>query len=280
MASPDPILSLTTDRFWPEPTVQAFEVECPHLTHLGSLGIHLGTVQIRRAIPILSIALAVAASGVSQAQSYSEPENNYLHEIVQKWTEHTSVGNLRDAKFDDTDIEVRIWAGFGLRGSSGAVLRRTGDKWSVIILDLDRYFAGGSNEIAAEEGLLPPCIVDAMRDRCVIETSFDSDGNPEFYGLDCVLITPSPRHNVQQALAELWSSLESLGVRELPLTIERDWVMMDGHSYVIEVRVGSSYRATVTEHAYETEADEQIHKIVMAFDSVLDTWLFGGNDDS
>jgi hypothetical protein len=224
---------------------------------------------------LLPSAFAVAFAGSAFAQSYSEPSRSFLHQIVQEWTEKSAVGNLRTATFSDDEIELRIWAGFGLRGSYGGILHRQGGTWTASHLELNRYTAGATNEIAVRDGLLPPTIVEEMESRCVIETLQDSDGSPLEYSLSCAHARPSSISTSQQ-LAELWEMLVGLGILTLPPTIERDWIMMDGHSYVIEVRVGSQYRATVTEHADETPVDEQIHQIVMAVDLVLNTLLYGG----
>ena len=220
--------------------------------------------------------LGALLASTSLAQHYSEPNENYLHEIVQEWAGKTSQGNLRTTRLAENDLELRIWAGFGLVGTTGAILRRRDGEWSASRIFVERYFAGATEEIARREGLLPPCIVESMRSRCTVQATESVDGDVLDYDLQCAETDPVTMEEAQRSLGELWDDIKRLGVLELPPTIERDWVMLDGHSYVIEVRAGEAYRATVVEHAHDTDVDKQIHQIVVAMDTVLNTDLYGG----
>jgi len=118
-----------------------------------------------KCVASISAALVAGFSLSVSAQNYSEPSRSYLHEIVQSWTEKSTVGNLRAAAFPDDDIEVRIWAGFGLGGTYGGVLRRSNGSWTISHLWLNRYIAGATDEIAVRDGLLAPSVVEEMESR-------------------------------------------------------------------------------------------------------------------
>lgn len=53
-------------------------------------------------------------------------------EGIDKVAIEAGIGKLRDLSVSDTDIEVRVWGGFGLTGIEGFVLKRIGDRWSAV----------------------------------------------------------------------------------------------------------------------------------------------------
>jgi hypothetical protein len=63
-------------------------------------------------------------------------------------------------------------------------------------------------------------------------------------------------------LNNLWSQITSNGLAELPPSIQRDWIMMDGHTFVVEFRTAGEYRASVIECTKpEVPADTQVQRI-------------------
>ena len=74
---------------------------------------------------------------------------------------------------------------------------------------------------------------------------------------DAVLRTPSA------ALDSIWNELIADGLLTLPTHVPRTWGRADGHSYSIELRRGSSYRAMRIEHLDKPEvsADAAIKRI-------------------
>jgi hypothetical protein len=63
-------------------------------------------------------------------------------------------------------------------------------------------------------------------------------------------------------LNSLWSELVSSGLAELPPRVPREWVMVDGHSFVVEFRTADGYRASVIECTkHEVLADTQVQRI-------------------
>ncbi len=228
---------------------------------------HLVVAALTVALPAAAVADATTTQGVS------EPGDGYLHAVVQAWTEKSPVGSLRAMTLPENDVELRIWTGFNALGTWAHVLRRRNGEWTVSAIHIDRYYAGASNAIAAREGILPPCIVDEMKSRCVVETTYDAQDRPLDYVLECAQEEQPGQPDDQAEMAGLWDSLIALGLLSLPPTIERkrDWVSTGGHFYVIEVRTGNRYRATVTEYAGDSPIDAKIHRILRAFDDALGT---------
>jgi len=53
-----------------------------------------------------------------------------FYEVIDKWTAENKEKRLRDTPLNEKDIEVRVWAGFGLIPSSAFLLKRTNGTWS------------------------------------------------------------------------------------------------------------------------------------------------------
>jgi hypothetical protein len=65
------------------------------------------------------------------------------------------------------------------------------------------------------------------------------------------------------SLDRIWQELTGAGVTTLPPYIKRSWVMLDGHTYVAQLRVGRDYRVSRIEHIPrpEVQADREIQQI-------------------
>lgn len=238
---------------------------------MGFQGDKDGLALVTRALIILVMLLPTLVS----AQDYSEPADNHLHEVVQEWSKKSKIGSLRDAEFAEGEKEVRIWSGFGLMGTVGDALSWRDGMWVVSKGFIMRYRVGATNEIAAKGGMLPPCVLEEMSRRCVVRRTLGMDRQPHDYALDCAIMGLGRPENNQKPLGALWDELTALGLLALPPSVERDpsVVVVDGLSYVIEVRVGGSYRATVIRQDYEHPVDKQVHRILKAFDAAVGTEL-------
>jgi hypothetical protein len=69
-----------------------------------------------------------------------------------------------------------------------------------------------------------------------------------------------------RAIGRAWDSAVQEGLLTLPPEVPRTWLMMDGFSYVIEVRRGAEYRASSIEHVDKPEvpADAQVKRVYEA----------------
>jgi len=56
----------------------------------------------------------------------------------------------------------------------------------------------------------------------------------------------------------LWPMLVHMGIDSLPTRVSRKWRMLDGHTYVLEVRRGTRYRASEIEHLDKPEAHADV----------------------
>ena len=88
------------------------------------------------------------------------------------------------------------------------------------------------------------------------------DSLPEAVPLttDTLDATPvSPRADV----SDVWKELVDAGIATLPTSVRRSEIMMDGTSYVVQLRMGQEYRVSRIQewHTVETPADKAIQRI-------------------
>ena len=70
----------------------------------------------------------------------------------------------------------------------------------------------------------------------------------------------------EAAIDSAWKRAVGAGLLKLPPRVERKWMMLDGFTYVIEVRQGDRYRAMEIEHLKHPEvaADSIVRKVYAA----------------
>lgn len=227
--------------------------------------------------------LAVAPRAVAQvATVVSEPEGDYLLEVTREWSALAGLGDLRSKPLGQDDIELRVWGGYGLAGTRAAILRRINGEWEGLSLYVERHTAAATDSLAKAEGVLPPCVVEAMADRCKVDESRMMGSGPTagqvvgvLYHLECPHARRVPENYRQESYARLWEDVVEAGVLTLPPEVERAWVMTDGHSYVVEVRQGDAYRASSIEHTTpEVEADRQVQAVAQRLAGMLHASIY------
>ena len=225
-----------------------------------------------------SALLACALCPAALAQDVtvvSEPADDYLLEITREWSARSRLGDLRTETLGDEDVELRLWGGYGLFGTRAVVLRRTDGNWEGFTVGIERYTAAETDSLAAAVGALPPCVVGRMSDRCTVEeVEYHGDAAAgTLYQLECLRVRRD--NQFDETYAALWTDVVEAGALALPPEVERDWMMLDGHSYVVEVRVGNEYRASSIEHTEpEGEADRQVQEIARLVSRVLGAQVY------
>ena len=78
-----------------------------------------------------------------------------------------------------------------------------------------------------------------------------------------------------RTIERAWDSAVREGLLTLPPMVSRTWRMMDGFSYVIEVRRGAEYRASSIEHVDKPEApaDAEVQRV---YDALMRLVLMAG----
>jgi hypothetical protein len=64
-------------------------------------------------------------------------------------------------------------------------------------------------------------------------------------------------------VSDVWKELVDAGIATLPTSVRRSEIMMDGTSYVVQLRMGQEYRVSRVQewHTVETPADKAIQRI-------------------
>lgn len=86
---------------------------------------------------------------------------------------------------------------------------------------------------------------------------------------DTLLVAPL---NVPDStIVEAWAAVERAGAFEMPPRVERKGAVDDVFTYVVELRRGNDYRASVIEHLEraETRADQQVREVYAAVNRLL-----------
>jgi len=195
--------------------------------------------------------VACVARARAQATSISAPPNDYLVEVTQQWAAASPLGSLVQRDLAPDDLELRVWGGYGLTTTAGVILRRTSGRWQVwraevVPCTYSVPIPVGDTASAATESLF----VRRAHERCGAVLDTTANGH-QVYSADTLKVaevrTPSAE--------DVWRAVVAAGVRDLPPRIPRKWVMVDGFTYVIEVRIGGSYRVSVIESLEKPEVD-------------------------
>ena len=169
--------------------------------------------------------------------------------------------HLRHKTLDADDIELRVWSGYGLGGTSAIFLRRTGGQWSVWRVNVQECAAWLPRSVfdtlseATEKRYL-----EHARRNCAERSPPDSLPEAVPLTTDTLDATPvSPRADV----SDVWKELVDAGIATLPAGVRRSEIMMDGTSYVVQLRMGQEYRVSRIQewHTVETPADKAIQRI-------------------
>jgi len=197
----------------------------------------------------------------------SYPIDNPALEIAQEWGKNSQLQELSQKQLSANDVELRFWSGFGIRGDRGVILQKENDNWS-----------GKSVEILT-------CVVlatknDKYEGQATVPKNFVSDLNcdPGFEKemiqfADSLVISELPSI---LNIAQLWSELNQQGISSLPPEVERTDIPPDGHGYVVELKVGDVYRASVLGQGLPiAEADRKVFKIAKLIDQYLGSSIDG-----
>lgn len=212
---------------------------------------------------IALVAIAVSATaGHAQRDTLTGP-TDYIIWVTEAWGRtDTRLGDLRTKPASADDIELRFWGGYGLVGTRGIILRRASGRWSASRVDVRRC-----------EVYLPIPVGDTLSEtsrlRYEAQARRECDKHeppPPIEGgflvissdtLDVIAVRPRGK------LDHIWQELTDAGIMTLPPFVKRSWRMVDGHTYVTQLRIGQDYRASRIEDIEppEAQADRSVQEI-------------------
>ena len=218
----------------------------------------------------LALALLFSENATAQAKVLSAPPEPSLLNITRQWSRASALGDLRELRTGGGDLELRVWGGYGLTTATQAVvLRRAAAKWSAFLARVMRCEIQIPRSVGdtASRTTMQRYVAEARRN-CGT-TIKDLVAGAQVIATDTVVVE---RLGVPDSLIEnAWSSAVRAGVFQLPGRIERSHMMDDVFMYVIELRSGNDYRASVIEHLEraETEPEQQVKDIYVAVNRLL-----------
>lgn len=218
-----------------------------------------------RAVLLASMVFGVTADVSAQARGISAPAKNYLLEITQEWGRESPLGLLHERRMAPDDLELRFWSGYGLAGIRGVVLRREAGAWRGwhTWVEPCRLVV----PVSVAETLQPPA---RARYR---QLAVEGCGAPSARAggiviqADTLALVALPDATDYDSL---WEQLVREGILDLPLEVPRSWGLRDGHSYVVEVRQGDTYRASVIQAPPKPEVRADI--TVVRLENLLTVW--------
>lgn len=208
--------------------------------------------------------LGAGSSASAQVVVVSAPKEPSLLTFTRDWSRVSSLGDLRAIPLRAQDIEVRAWGGYGLTATQAIVLRRGNGVWSarsarLVPCSLEVPISVGDT---ASEATLRQFVAEA-RKNCGA-TRGDVRLGARLIVADTLEVERLSASSA--AINRAWTRAVRAGLLTLPPEVKRQWLMMDGFTYVIEVRQGDRYRAVEIEHVEKPEvaADSLVKKVYAA----------------
>lgn len=216
------------------------------------------------------LVLVASQSAVAQARVVSAPPEPSLLNITRQWASASSLGDLRELRTTPDHVELRVWGGYGLTSQTqGVVLRRDDGRWSALLARVMRCEIQIPNAVGdtASRATIQQYTAEARR-RCGIPLR-DVGPGARIITTDSLFVVPLSVP--ESAVADAWTAAVKAGVRQLPPRVERSRVMDDAFTYVVELRQGDEYRASVIEHLEHpaTRADQDVQDVYAAVNRLL-----------
>jgi hypothetical protein len=225
------------------------------------------TDQSLRALTVMAL---VSQAAVAQLRIVSAPPEPSLVNITRQWSRASALGDLRELPPDASRLELRVWGGYSLSSpTQGVVLRRIGGRWSAFLARVVRCEIQIPRSVGdtASRATMQQYTAEARR-HCGTTVAEVTAGS-QVLATDTLLVAPL---NVPDStIVEAWAAAERAGAFELPPRVERSRAVDDVFTYVVELRRGNEYRASVIEHLEraETRADQQVREVYAAVNRLL-----------
>ena len=197
---------------------------------------------------------------VAQARTVSAPAGPSLVDIARQWSRASQLGDLREGQLSAGDVEVRAWTGFGIAGTHAVRLRREGGLWrawrismvscSIVVPRAAGDTASRTTRTRWEAEARAQC-----GDTLTLPTS------AHVISVDTLAVVPI--NAASTVIESAWTGAVQRGMLILPPLPARE-MTFDGVGYVVEVRQGPAYRASVIQFAGDgsTDAERQMLSIM------------------
>jgi hypothetical protein len=218
----------------------------------------------------VAITAIVSQAALAQARVTSAPPEPSLLNITRQWSGASSLGDLRELRTGADHLELRVWAGFGLKTQTQAVvLRRSAGQWTAFlarVLRCEIQIPRSVGDTASRE-TMQRYVVEARR-RCGTPVT-DVRAGAQILATDSLVVEKLMVSD--STIESAWTGAVRAGALQLPGRVERNVLVDDVFTYVVEVRRGGEYRASVVEHVAGSmiEVDRQMNAVYAAVSRVL-----------
>jgi hypothetical protein len=201
-----------------------------------------------------SLALGAMTAGAQvDAADTLEYQDDYLLYITQKWGRESPLGDLRRRAMRADDIELRVWGGYGLGGTSGVIIRRENGQW--------RAWRAAVGHCAK---WVPVAVYKTGSTRAIeahlASTNQGCDEKPPQsppvvkYFIQRLIVTDIA---TSPAIEQAWKVAVENDVATLPPPqLPPETVQADGFTYLLELRRGNDYRTSMTPSGRLHEPEE------------------------
>ena len=217
-----------------------------------------------------ALVVLLAQSGFAQARVQSAPPEPSLLNITRQWSRASILGDLRELRTGSDYRELRVWGGYGLSTETQAVvLRRANGQWSAFLarimrceIQIPRVVGETASRATMQQ------YTAGARQHCGVKLRDVGPGS-QIITTDSLLVDSLSVSG--PAIEEAWNAAVRGGVFQLPARVERNPAIDDAFTYLVELRTGGDYRASIIEHVEraETRADQQVKDVYAAVNHVL-----------
>ncbi|MBY0492012.1 MAG: hypothetical protein K2R93_19375 [Gemmatimonadaceae bacterium] len=219
---------------------------------------------------LVSLSLLIAHGAQAQATRVVADTGNYLLQITQGWGRESPLGELVVRAMGREDIEMRLWEGYGLGGVWGLVVRREKGRWRAWHTRIVK--CSYSLPIPVGDTLSAPSEIGyrrLARARCAEQNAGEAEAPPGTYGWRVISDDTVSLVSIRARLPleSLWRDALRAGVDRLPTSVPSHLLSTDGYTYVIELRRGPEYRASVIRRTTPpaTAADTAVQAVAAVF---------------
>jgi hypothetical protein len=223
-------------------------------------------------IQLLCIAFIVGLSraGCAQARVVSAPPEPSLLNLTRQWSRASILCDLRELKTGSDYLELRVWAGYGLMGTTQAVVvRRSAGRWAAFLARVLRCEIKIPRSVGdtASRTTMQQYVAEARRHGGVSVT--DVGAGAQVLATDSLLVDSLAVPD--SVIESTWNAAGRAGVFQLPGRVDRHEAVDNALAYVVELRRGNDYRASAIEHIEhpERDADRKVQAIYTIISQLL-----------
>ena len=192
---------------------------------------------------------------------FRRDSTDYGFQVTRKWGQVSTLGDLRSLPFGPADVELRLWAGYGLQGDHGLVIRKRGAVWSAFVATVIRCWFEVPPQFVNQSRAALRVFEDSARAHCI--TDGGRFRGPQTFA-DSVAVR---RLEGRDHLDALLRDVERAGIWTLPRVYLEEGVMTDGHGWGVEVRKGDDYLLTQIRCIVPPDVD--MYQVVQRIDSLM-----------